>query len=290
MVRAPLGRVLAREMRNEMRLSLRMLATAVLLASAPFMGRLQAQSAQLVVKFVAADGSPVAGVEMRLGGLVQPTRSDSTGRIVIGAPVGQVRIQARALGFSPLDTTLTLRGREQGATLRMFRTVQQLEPTIIEAVLPYGKPLRYQHTGRFDDFYERRARRPGTFFTREDIERSGRNTAMELMSTAPGVTLNWRNGSAVVRVARCTATSIFGGPRDRGDGDHPWLSVFIDGQRIGRFGQRQIETLASLKASEIETMEVYRGPSQLPLEAVGDACAAVFITTRYTTGSVLPRQ
>jgi hypothetical protein len=49
------------------------------------------------------------------------------------------------------------------------------------------------------------------------------------------------------------------------------------------------EFLANLKSNEIETMEVYRGPSQLPMEAVGDACAAVFITTRYTTGSVLPK-
>ncbi len=221
---------------------------------------------------------------------MQPSRSDSSGRFVIDASVGQVRLQARAVGFFPLDTALTLRGGVQTATFRMVRTVQQLEPTIIEAVLPYGKPVRYQHTGRFDDFYERRAKRPGTFFTREDIETSGRNTAMELMSTAPGVTVNWRNGSAIVRVARCTATSIYGALRDRGDSDHLWLSVFIDGQRIGRFGQGQIETLAQLKADEIETMEVYRGPSQLPLEAIGDACAAVFITTRYTTGSVPPKK
>jgi len=60
--------------------------------------------------------------------------------------------------------------------------------------------------------------------------------------------------------------------------------VFVDGQSLGAGGT---EFLTDLKTSEIETMEVYRGPSQLPMEAVGNACAAVFITTRYTTGSVL---
>jgi hypothetical protein len=45
--------------------------------------------------------------------------------------------------------------------------------------------------------------------------------------------------------------------------------------------------LSELKTSEIETIEVYRGVSQLPVEAMGDACAAVFITTRYSPGSVL---
>lgn len=253
----------------------------------------QANSTQLAGRLTATDGSPVAGAEVTVAGSLLAARSDSAGRFLVEAvPPGEIRIQVRALGFAPLDTTLTLLpGASHSLSLTMVRSVQQLAPVVTEAVLPYGKPLRYQHTGKFDDFYERRAKRPGTFFTREDIENSGRNTAMELMSTAPGVTLNWRNdGTAVVRFTRCTATSIHGFPRDRGDTDHGWLSVFIDGQRIGRGGQGQIQLLAQLKADDIETMEVYRGPTQLPLEAIGDACAAVFITTRYTTGSVLPKK
>jgi len=157
---------------------------------------------------------------------------------------------------------------------------------VTEAVLPHGKPLRYQHTGRFDDFYERRAKRPGKYFTREDIERSGRNSAMELISSVPGVRLNWRaDGTAIVRVARCEGNSIWGArqPSER----WKWFNVFLDGQRIEA---ANIELLASLKASEIETMEVYRGVSELPVTAMGSACAAVYITTRYTTGSVLPKK
>ena len=249
----------------------------------------QANTTQLAGRLTAADGSPVAGAEVMVAGSVLAYRSDSAGRFLVeGAPVGALRIQVRALGFAPLDTLLVLQAGElNSVTLTMVRSVQELAPVVTEAVLPYGKPLRYQHTSKFDDFYERRAKRPGTFFTREEIETSNRNTAMELMSTAPGVRLNWRNGSAVVRVARCTATSIYGAPRDRGDTDHSWLAVIIDGQRI-RAGA--IEFLANLKSNEIETMEIYRGPNQLPLEAIGDACAAVFITTRYTTGSVLPKR
>ncbi len=261
------------------------------LAVVPAWSGAQAPPARLSGQLLAGDGSPVVGAEVYTGGTRVFNRSDSAGQFLVeAAPSGRVRLQVRALGFLPLDTTLTLQaGETHSVTFRMTRSVQQLEPVITEAVLPYGKPLRYQHTGRFDDFYERRAKRPGTFFTREDIENSNRNTAMELMSTAPGVTVNWRNGSSVVRVARCTATSIFGAKRDRVNSDHGWLSVFVDGQRIGQTGQ-QIEFLALLKADEIETMEVYRGPSQLPIDAIGDACAAVFITTRFTTGSVLPKK
>lgn len=264
----------------------------VLSALLPSCAEAQVRSIPVVGRLLANDDSPVVGAEVTAGGALMAARSDSAGRFTIHpVPVGPIRLQVRALGYAPLDTTVTIQGDEANfVSLTMARTAQQLAPVITEAVLPYGKPLRYQHTGKFDDFYERRAKRPGTYFTREDIENSSRNTAMELMSTAPGVTLNWRNGSAVVRVARCTATSIYGAPRDRGDTDHSWLAVFIDGQAIGRGGQGAIETLAQLKADQIETMEVYRGASQLPLQAIGDACAAVFITTRYTTGSVLPRK
>lgn len=263
-------------------------AIFALLALSPAWLGAQAETSRLAGRVLSTDGAAVAGARVSVGWSLPPIRSDSAGQFLVeAAPSGRVRLQVRVLGFSPLDTTLTLQaGENHAVTFRMTRSVQQLEPVITEAVLPYGKPLRYQHTGRFDDFYERRAKRPGTFFTREDIENSNRNTAMELMSTAPGVRLNWRNGSAVVRVARCTATSIYGAPRDRGDTDHSWLMVVIDGQRIQAGA---IEFLANLKSNEIETMEVYRGPSQLPMEAVGDACAAVFITTRYTTGSVLTK-
>jgi len=46
-----------------------------------------------------------------------------------------------------------------------------------------------------------------------------------------------------------------------------------------------MEVLGNLSTNEIETVEVYRGASQLPLEAMGDACAAMFITTRFSPGS-----
>ena len=273
-----------------MRLLLGMQAAAVLLALAPTLAGAQAYSSRLVGQLVANDGSPVIDAEITAAGSLLATRSDSAGRFVMdAAPIGQLRLQARAVGFAPLDTTLTLQaGETRSATLRMLRTVQQLAPVVTEAVLPYGKPLRYQHTGRFDDFYERRAKRPGTYFTREDIERSGRNSAMELMSSAPGVTVNWRDdGYMFVRIARCEGNSIWNQKR-RPEERHLWLALFIDGQRIG--GATAIQTLSQIKANEIETMEVYRGQSQLPIEAVGDACAAVFITTRFTTGSVLPKR
>lgn len=245
----------------------------------------QGQTARLSGQLLADDRTPVVGAEVTLTGASLVARSDSSGRFVLdGITPGAVRVQTRAVGYAPLDTTVTLRGGDTHIlTLRMARAVQQLAPVITEAALPYGKPLRYQHTGKFDDFYERRAKRPGTFFTREDIERGGRNTVVELMSSVPGVIVGTRPGGVpYIRVARCVGNSI----RTDGNGAYGWLAVFINGSRV----EANLESLNEMKAYEIETLEVYRGSSQLPTEAVGNACAAVFITTRYTTGSVLSKK
>lgn len=242
---------------------------------------LQAQPAGSTVRgqVVSHDGHPVVGAEIRIDGTSVPTTSDSSGRFVILLAQERVRVQVRALGYAPLDTVVTIEPRQTTSlTLQMVQNVQQLAPVVTEAVLPYGKPMRYQHTGRFDDFYERRAKRPGTFFTREDIESTGRNTAFDLMSSVAGIIVSLRLDGPHVRLARCVGSST------RSGGGRGGLAVFVDGQQLGAGG---VEFLADLKTNEIETMEVYRGPSQLPLEAMGNACAAVFVTTRYTTGSVL---
>lgn len=68
-----------------------------------------------------------------------------------------------------------------------------------------------------------------------------------------------------------------------GTGKSTTVQVFIDGVRV----TEPFVALGSLTTNDIEAMEVYRGVSELPMEAAGDGCAAIFIWTRYTPGSVL---
>lgn len=228
----------------------------------------------------------MAGADVTIGGSFRTT-SDTSGEFVVDNVLrGSTRMLVRAIGFAPVDTVIAITGAQHAIMVVMYPRVHILTPAVTEAVLPYGKPLRYQHTSKFDDFYERRARRPGTFFTREDIERGGRNNVFELMSSVPGVIAGTRPGGIpYVRIARCVGSSI------RVGGATPWLALYVNGQRIrGGGGADVLEYLSQLKAGDVETVEVYRGPSQLPMEAVGDACAAVFVTTRFTAGSVLPKR
>lgn len=260
---------------------------ALLTLTLPVIASAQTELARLSGRLTGAQGEPVAGAEVIVGGARRAV-SDSAGEFVLdNLPRGSTRVQVRAIGFAPIDTLVVVTAAEHVITLAMSPNVQVLPRVVTEAVLPYGKPLRYQHTSRFDDFYERRARRPGTFFTREDIERGGRNNVFELMSSVPGVIASTRPGGIpYIRVARCVGNSIRVG-RDA----YQWLALYINGQRIrGAGGQDVLEYLSQIKAEDVETVEVYRGVTQLPMEAVGDACAAVFVTTRFTAGSVLPKR
>ena len=247
----------------------------------------QATTAALSGIVVNEAGEPVPDVALSIGQSEATARTDSAGRFEFAAvPWGQIRLRARSLGFAPKDTLLLLQsGLAYTVRLRLVKFIPQLDTVQVQASLAYGKPARYRHTGKFDDFYERRAKRPGTFFTREDIERSGRTKVSELISSVPGVTIQIRNGETHLRVARCTGSTIpMGGPR-RAKPAYVWFSLFVDGQRL--VSDDPVELLAQFLTSEVETIEVYRGGSQLPMEAVGDACAAVFITTRFSPGSVL---
>lgn len=264
---------------------------AAALAGAPEISA-QATTSELHGVVLSEAGDPLADVAVSIPTGNLSTRTDAEGRFSFpAAPWGQVRLRVRALGHAPLDTLLLL----QGGTMRSVRLqlrqfVPQLDTVTVQATMAYGKPARYRHTGKFDDFYERRAKQPGSYFTREDIERSGRSKVSDILLMVPGVTFQWRHGNNKdgtaphLRVARCVAPKI---PLSGGGGASPgygWFALYIDGHRIRG---DPMEILGTLSTTEVETIEVYRGPSQLPLEAMGDACAAMFITTRYTPGSVL---
>lgn len=225
-----------------------------------------------------ADGKPMTGVEVTLTATGQSERSDSAGRFRITAvPSGFVHVRARALGFAFADTVLMIeKDQSHSIALSLVRVTPQLETVVVEAVLPFGKPARYAGTSKFDEFYRRRARSRGTFFTLEDVREAHRSRVIDLLGSVPGITVFSPGGVPTIRAARCGAN----GRSDQNDAR--WLAVFINGQRVGN----GLEILAGLNPSGIEAMEVYRGTSQLPVEVMGNACAAIFVWTRYTPDDV----
>jgi hypothetical protein len=240
---------------------------------------------------------PLVGVWVTLvsdvGDSVARFWSDSAGKFLLTAPApGPYYVAARRLGYAP--QTL---GPFQ---LRMGHAVEvevPLRPLVVglEPITVIGEaPVRFlTNVG----FYERRARRPGVFLDREAIEKRAAASAVgDLLRGMPGVRVD---GHGRIRL------------RYFGSCDNQSPVVWIDGMRIPQgtakwidgeemFGRNSplLENWQDfVEPSSIEAIEVYRGPSEVPVQYsaagveklvssrryrnVGSACGVILIWMRH---------
>lgn len=230
---------------------------------------------------IGADRRRIVGAQVMQAGRTLAT-TDSAGRFAIDAGVSGM-LSIRALGYAPLDTNLAPRMAGDSAFVVIMRPVQSL-PTV--EVLANGKPARYASTGRFDEFYERRSKGFGKFFTREDIDAGHKALIIDLLREIPGVRVIQprRDVPLSLRFARCTAAKgglppVFSAGAAHADQANDLVAVHVDGHQLS--SRDAVDFLDGMKAVEVEAMEVYQGPSQLPAEARGNACAAIYIWTRF---------
>ena len=131
---------------------------------------------------------------------------------------------------------------------------------------------------KYDLFLMRRKLGMGTFLTREQIDSKPATQTYQLFQNIPGLKISQSGTQWIIKSQRCPSLPGSGGrPLDL-DRDHPTLpQIFIDGFRV-----RGLNSLNSIKPNEVEAIEVYQGAAQLPAEAKGDACAAIFVWLRQT--------
>jgi hypothetical protein len=221
-------------------------------------------------------GAPVRDAAV----IIQPdaiaVRTDSLGAFRVRVPAGPAIIIARRLGYEPFQAELQLdRGRD-----RRFQIVMITLPATLDAVETMGRKS-YMPVGApasLDDFYRRRAEGKGRTFTRDEIERTGSIRAV--LATVPGIRVesDVHGNVTSITVPRCspsvaTTQTVTGMDRSEsssaGGNKVLW---FVDGH--------QVQTAPDVRDQDVEAVEVYRGSSALPAEAIGNACAAVFIWTR----------
>lgn len=136
--------------------------------------------------FIRAAGNAVPGALVRLDTIARI--SDDTGRVLLLSDPGLKTLHVTAIGYQPLDTTFIVTGRPLDVSVRLRPTGVLLDSVHVTAQGIAFKPARYKDTGRFDEFYARKARAlGGRFLTREDIERSDRSRAVDLLASVPGV-------------------------------------------------------------------------------------------------------
>lgn len=216
-------------------------------------------------RVVARDSVPVPDAVLSVAGRM--ARTDSTGSFSLrDLPVGTHQLETRRIGFQPITRSVTIRaGRVEQVRVVLNEVSHRLEAMRTVA-------LGMRDDGRLwmlRDFERRRARGTGVFMSRAEL-RNFYSIGSAVQARTPGVREvrdqfgNWR-----FVFNRCGGLGGLGGNV---------VAVYIDGLRaIG--GQ---DALSFYSPNDVEAIEVYRSVAELPPEAVGDGCAAVFIWLRRT--------
>jgi Carboxypeptidase regulatory-like domain/TonB-dependent Receptor Plug Domain len=233
-------------------------AAAVLALATPGTASTQAPLASLVGTVRDTNGTPIAKARLSTGAAM--TLSDSTGRFMLaGLPGGNTTLVVRRLGFEPLDVTLDLvAGVTQSLEVVLTYLPQDLPGMTTTATIASEARLR--------DFYRHRQSGMGYFLDRKEIESKHVVRISDILRRIPGTRISSdRAGRQRMSIAR---NGIRDCPPD----------VWVDGIRA--YGMQ----VDDLPLSDVEALELYRGPAGLPPELnsrLGNpACGALVIWTR----------
>jgi Carboxypeptidase regulatory-like domain len=203
--------------------------------------------------------APLAHVQITVGRDVN-TYTDSLGNFVVPAVrAGTTLVRARRLGLAPVALATTVPADGAASLSVTMRPVTVL-PTVIAKATGTAAMPDYHGIHKFDLFYQRRASgNGGEFFTHDDIERRSPAKLSDLLE-----------GKAA-RLPQC---------RNTGAGTAPAYQLFINDLPYQTWGQDPIQVLDAIPPWEVEGLEVYSSVAQLPVEAMGNGCAAIFVWMR----------
>jgi hypothetical protein len=267
--------------------SLRTVATAVLAIASCLIP--STTTAQAVIRGTLYDdvtGLPLQGTVM----LVDPTTdaavvhspTDSLGNFQLKTKTGVYRIAAIRAGYkSVLSATVPLENGEK-LTIRVPIAIDR-DPQHQIGVTEHIRPGDRNENGdprppMMSAAEVRRKTGIGVQFNRANLEKSGLRTVGQFLMTVPGLTVMDPNSASTMQMRRSAALSNTGSPT----ACH--LGWFVDGRRMDLPGRTDPMTdgLASWDLDSVESVEVFRGISEMPAEfAAPDLrCGAVSIWTR----------
>lgn len=270
------------------------------------------RSLALIWAFAAVAASPPSRLsaqqQSRVVGIVVDTarhRLQDVEVIINRREVRGVTTAAGVFAFDVAATDSTIAFRRIGYRPALFsiRPLPRSGDTIIISLEPSAiqltevtvsaeatKPVRYAFTTKYDDVFRRRRLGLGTLVTRETVDaRLGASTD-QLLDGVAGVRV-WNGPPKRIRFARCQEP---GGITIFINGVRQIASVSADSQDTSGLifkpssGPRsfpadmepEIEVLQRINPGDIEMIEVFRGPSEIPAEFHWNGCAVIAIWTR----------
>lgn len=217
----------------------------------------------------ARSGSAIQGAEVVLLPDGRRVITDSAGRYALrSTPTGAQRLTVRALGFQPVELTVTL---HPGDHLRP--TIELTSAASVDAAQPLA-PVAVEAAASADgyrlvDFERRRRTGRGQYVTDDEIRRSGASRLQDLMRGMRGVAQHCAGTGCRIQMVRARL------------GCEP--DYVVDGRPDNMFG-------ASTPIRDIVALEVYTGPSDVPGEFAGKSagCGVVVIWTRAAPSAPKP--
>ncbi|HJR33439.1 MAG TPA: TonB-dependent receptor [Gemmatimonadales bacterium] len=234
--------------------------------------------------------APIEGAEIGVPGTGMTTFSSATGSFLLRVPVlAELLVRIRRPGYK--SQLLKLRPPWSGA-IELQQGVFELPE--IKVTARNAKPAEYASTTKYDDFFRRRRQGFGLFIERSDIERRAPTRVAELLQGRAGVRVDLRmsgaSGGTIVRFVRCSEfppkiNVYIDGRRQMPDGK-VMMAASASGNREGdaetkREAQAVVGTMLDrIAIGDIELIEVFRGPGELPPEFNDGNCGAIAVWTR----------
>ena len=209
---------------------------------------------------VDSTGQPIAEADVSIAAARQLTRTDSGGTFHFVRIRDTSVVLVRRLGYKPRKVVAT-----PADSATVLRVVLVRDPTMLEGV-EISAQLARKRSG-IEDFYRRRARGVGTYFTRDDLlERHSQRTS-DMLRAVPGILFVRIPGGMGIRF---NSSSIV--RRDC------MPMIWLDGQRAPGL------EIDDVPASDIEGLELYNGPSTTPVQfsqySSNSTCGTIVIWTR----------
>lgn len=252
-----------------------------------------APAVSILGRVVDSLSQPVPDAEISVQSLPVTARTDPFGRFRLNdVPEGLHLVRVRKIGFGPVDIIVRTPRDTSLAAVVLTPGAVQLQTVVTTAVDRFGKPGRLAYTSRYDQFYQRRALNSasGRFYTHEDIDRMGVTNLLDILRRIPPLRVSETADGITLNYPRCHMDGIYIAlngvqiwPRTQAGRASP-LDELKQAQRADTTnidaGPDVLGPLMGFNANTIEAIASYPGGASLPVEAMGNACAAIYFWTR----------
>ena len=231
------------------------------------------QSARITGRVRDRMGRPVAGAEVVVNRREIRSTSGPTGVFSIVVSKGDSTVGFRRIGYKPVILSVwPLPLAADTFDVELEPSAVELPDIILSA--PASKPLRYASTSKYDEVFTRMKLGAGSFIGRDDIDRKFAMSTLELLQGVAGVRVTTGNPGIreanQIRFVRC--------PQPRA------IGVYLDGTRLipqSDDDSPAVEMLSRINPADVEMIEVYRGPSEIPAVYHWDGCAVIAVWTKW---------